>query len=149
MIKASNGDILGNLGEISKKTYKHFGLKKMRVAIMELDIRMLLEKSSTYTKYVSLPKFPETERDLSMIVGEQTRVADVERLLYSAGKSLVSDIDLFDLYTNPETSERSMAFHIKFSHPKKTLTAKEVDTKILEMIKSLEKELGITVRTNQ
>jgi phenylalanyl-tRNA synthetase beta subunit len=42
-----------------------------------------------------------------------------------------------------------MAFHIKFSHPKKTLTAKEVDTKISEIINSLEKELGIAVKTNQ
>ena len=149
LVKTRDGETIGNIGEVTKKAYKYFGLKKVRVAVLELDINHLLEKSSSYTEHNALLKFPEVERDLSLIVGERTLVADVERVIYLSGKDLISDIDLFDLYVEKGTGERSMAFHIRFSNAERTLTAKEVDTKISEIINSLEKELGIAVKTNQ
>lgn len=151
LIKASDGEVIGVIGEASKKAHKHFGLKKVRVAISEIDVNYLLKHSSKDSIYETLAKFPEVERDLSIIVDEKTRVADVERVLYLAGNpptgGLVKDIDLFDLYINPKTLERSMAFHIRFSHPERTLKAEEVDEKISEMIKATEKELGITIKS--
>jgi len=147
LIKTASGETIGTIGEIAKKTHKYFGFKSVRVAIAEIDVDCLLKHSSKDNIFKPLAKFPEVERDLSIIVDEKTRVADVERVLYLAGKDLVKDIDLFDLYINPKTLERSMAFHIRFSHSDRTLKTNEIDEKISEMIKSTEEELGITIKT--
>ncbi|MDD5652107.1 MAG: phenylalanine--tRNA ligase subunit beta, partial [Candidatus Moranbacteria bacterium] len=121
LIRSSSGEILGYIGEITKKANKYFGIKNARVAVSEIDVERLLEFVPEDRDFEPLARFPEVERDLSMIVDEFTRVADVERLLYGAGGELVKDIDLFDLYVDPETEERSMAFHIRFAHPERTL----------------------------
>lgn len=145
-IKTSSEETIGVIGEISKKAYKHFGIKKVRIAVAEFDVDYLLKHSSKDNLYEPLAKFPEVERDLSIIVEKKTRVADVERVLYLSKKELIKDIDLFDLYVNPKTGERSMAFHIRFSHPDRTLKADEVDKMITKMIKTVETELGVTVK---
>ncbi len=147
LIKTASGETIGVIGEITNKAHKYFGIKNSRVALAELDVEKLLEHSSEDDEYEPLPKFPEIERDLSVVVDEDTRVADIERVFYLSGGDLVRDIDMFDLYVDPETMERSMAFHIRFSHPERTLKADEVDVKISEMIKSAQDELGITIKS--
>lgn len=147
LIKTAAGEIIGVVGEINNKAHKYFGIKNARVAVAEIDVARLLEHSSEDDEYEPLPKFPEVERDLSVVVDENTRVADVERVFYLSGGELIKDIDLFDLYINPNTGERSMAFHIRFSHPERTLKADEVDVKISEMIQAAQDELGITIKS--
>jgi phenylalanyl-tRNA synthetase beta chain len=86
------------------------------------------------------------ERDLSIIVGEKLRAKEVEDVLFKSGGRLIKDVDLFDLYQNKETGERSMAFHLIFGDETKTLQAKEVDETIAKVIEVVESELGVEVR---
>ncbi len=146
LIKNSEGEIIGWLGEISKKASKYFGLKNVRGALCEINIDRLRNQIKKATAYQPLSKFPFVERDLSMIVGEKLRVGEVEDVLYKAGGKLLQDVDLFDLYQNKETGERSMAFHLMFGDKEKTLQAKEVDDKIGEIIKVVENELNVEVK---
>jgi len=146
LIRAENGEMLGILGELSKKTTKFFGIKKQRVAVCELNLDLLYAKSKKNEKFEQLSKFPAVLRDLSMIVEPRTRVADIERIIYASGGKLLVDVDLFDLYINPKTKERSMAFHLVFSDSKKTLTAKEIDLNVENIISNIEKEENIEVK---
>ena len=81
-----------------------------------------------------------------MIVGERTRVADMERLISSVGTDLLERVDLFDLYLNKEKSQRSMAFRLVFASPERTLTAKEIDMIMQEITATLEKEDNIEIK---
>ena len=146
LLKTNSGKILGWLGEVDKKTAKHFGLKNVRGAIFEVEIDKLREEVEGVLAFKALPKFPFVERDLSIIVGEKLRVGEVEDILYKAGGKLLQDVDLFDLYQNKETGERSMAFHLIFGDEKKTLQSKEIDTKITEIIETVENKLNVEVR---
>ncbi|HIP50409.1 MAG TPA: phenylalanine--tRNA ligase subunit beta, partial [Candidatus Pacebacteria bacterium] len=93
-----------------------------------------------------LAKYPFVSRDLSMMVGDRVCVSDVERIIYTAGGELVKDVDLFDLYINKETGERSMAFRIVFGDDKRTLETKEIDEKIVDIITSLEEIIDVEMR---
>ena len=141
-----DGTILGWMGEIDKKANKYFGFKKNRVVYCELDISTMMQKVESENFFEPLAKFPFISRDLSMIVGDRVRVGDVERVIYATGGELIKDVDLFDLYKNEETGERSMAFHIIFGAKDKTLKAKNVDDKIAIIIEALENEIDVEIR---
>ena len=146
VIKTNEGLLVGMIGEMNKRALKHFGIKNFRVAVAEIDIDTLLSELKEELIYKKLTKFPSVERDLSVIVEEQTRVADVANTIFEAGEKLIEDVKLFDLYVNPETGERSMAFRLTFSHPKRTLKAKEVDKQIEKIIKVLEEEMNVILK---
>ena len=146
LIKMEDGTILGWMGEIDKKANKYFGFKKNRVVYCELDISTMMQKVESENFFEPLAKFPFISRDLSMIVGDRVRVGDVERVIYATGGKLIKDVDLFDLYKNEETGEKSMAFRIVFGHKGHTLKAQEVDERINNVIKTLEDKFDIEIR---
>jgi phenylalanyl-tRNA synthetase beta chain len=146
LIKIQDGTIIGWMGEIDKKAQKYFGFKKNRAVYCELDISKLMKVVQSENFFEALAKYPYVSRDISMIVKEQTRVGDVERIIYLTGGDLIKDVDLFDLYKNEKTGEKSMAFHIVFGDNDRTLEASEVDEKIAKIIEELEKELDIEVK---
>ncbi len=146
IIKTESGEVIGWLGETTKQENKYFGLKNVRGALVSLSVEKILKLSQEKNSFRPLPKFPFVERDLSMIVPERMRVKEVEDALFKAGGQLLKDVDLFDLYYNKETGERSMAFHLLFGDEEKTLQAKEVDTEVAKIIRVTEKELDVEVR---
>lgn len=146
LIKTHEGKVIGWIGEIDKKTQKYFGLKKNRVAVCELDVTMLRQEVQSENFYEPLARYPFVSRDVSMVVGSQERVADVERLIYYAGGELIKDVDLFDLYEDVERDERSMAFHIVFGSQERTLKAQEVDDIMQKIITHIESELDVEVK---
>lgn len=146
MIKNSKGDVLGVIGEITKGAHKYFGIKKMRASIFELNIGALLKEISREKIYTPLAKFPSVNRDISMVVDKKMLTSKVAEVIVYFGGSLLQDATLFDTFINPETGERSMAFHLIFADPERTLTAQEVDEKVAEISVRLEEELGVVVK---
>ena len=146
LLKTNSGKILGWLGEVDKKTSKYFGLKNVRGAVFGVEIDKLRKEIEEVIAFKPLSKFPFVERDLSIVVGEKLRVGEVENVLYKSGGELLQDVDLFDLYQNKETGERSMAFHLVFGDDERTLKSEEIDNKITEIIKTVETELDVDVR---
>lgn len=146
IIRNSKGDKLGVIGEITKGAHKYFGIKKMRACIFELNVSALLNEISRESIYSPLAKFPSVNRDLSMVVDKKTLTSEIEAAIKNYGGELLKEVSLFDTFLNPETDERSMAFHLIFLHPDRTLTAKEVDEKVLEIIANLEENLKVVVR---
>ena len=146
LIRLNDGRIVGILGEITKKTMKFFGIKKQRATICELDLDLVYDNAKKNEKFEALSKFPLVTRDLSMIVDSRAKVSDMERIIYEYGSDLLVDVDLFDLYVNPKTKERSMAFHLIFSHPDRTLNTKEIDLIVGNIISALEEEGGAEIK---
>ncbi|EKE21574.1 MAG: hypothetical protein ACD_7C00184G0003 [uncultured bacterium] len=146
LIKNSKGDALGVIGEVTKSAHKYFGIKKMRAAIFELNVSALLNEISREKIYIPLAKFPAVNRDISMVVDKKMLTSKVAEVIVFFGGNLLQDVTLFDTFINSETGERSMAFHLIFSDPERTLTAQEVDGKIVEISGKLEEELKVVVK---
>jgi phenylalanyl-tRNA synthetase beta chain len=146
LLKTTTGTVIGWLGEVNKKTVKYFGLKNVRGAIFEIAVDKLRAEEQRQISFQPLPKFPFVERDLSMIVPEKLKVGEVQEVLFRAGGKLLQDVDLFDLYQNKETGEKSMAFHLLFGSSEKTLKTEEVDKSIAKIIMTIEKELDVEIK---
>jgi len=81
-----------------------------------------------------------------MVVDKKMLTSKVAEVIVFFGGNLLQDVTLFDTFINSETGERSMAFHLIFSDPERTLTAQEVDGKIVEISGKLEEELKVVVK---
>jgi phenylalanyl-tRNA synthetase beta chain len=80
-------------------------------------------------------------------VAERTEYADVERSVREASP-LLRHLDLFDVYRGEHVGEgkKSMALHLTFAHPERTLTAEEVDESIKKMMAALAAKFGAVIR---
>ncbi|MFA6184427.1 MAG: phenylalanine--tRNA ligase subunit beta [Parcubacteria group bacterium] len=146
IIRNSQGVKLGVIGEITKSAHKYFGIKKMRACVFELDAVAMLKEITREKIYTPLAKFPAVNRDISMVVDKRMVTSKVAEVIVFFGGDLLQDVTLFDTFINPETKERSMAFHLIFAHPERTLTAQEVDDKIEEISAKLEEELKVVIK---
>lgn len=69
-------------------------------------------------------------------------------LINTAGGSLISDVDLFDMYEGEEIPDgkKSLAFRVIYQADDHTLTDKEVNALQEKVMKALEDEGGWEVR---
>lgn len=141
VIKA--GDVtIGTVGEVAPALLHLYDVHE-RVAMFELDRARLAELAQEKRAYQPIIKFPAIERDIAVVVPSEAKIDRVQYVIETAGGELLSDSDLFDIYEGEhlETAQKSLAFHLIFQSPARTLTDAEVGEvfkKISDALKSEE-----------
>ncbi len=76
-----------------------------------------------------LPRFPAAVRDLAVVVPEATPHAEVAGAIRRAAGGYLEALELFDVYRGRPLAEgeKSLAYHLVFRAPDRTLTDREVD----------------------
>lgn len=138
---------IGFLGEVSSKILNNIGIEG-KVVLFDIDFEKLSVLASEEHEYRPISRFPSAVRDLAVLVPGKVRVAQVLNKIYTAGKKIVRDVDLFDIYEGEEISagKKNLAFHIIYQSEDKTLTSEEINKVQNEIIKNLEKEPEWQVR---
>jgi phenylalanyl-tRNA synthetase beta chain len=136
---------IGVIGELHPRVAERFGASGM-VYIFEVDLESLLPFVSSAVNYRPLPRFPETIRDMALVVDADVgyqRVLDVAREF-----PLIKEISLFDVYTGDRVprSKKSLAFRIKYQSPSHTLTDAEVNRVHRDIVAAMHDRLGATLR---
>jgi phenylalanyl-tRNA synthetase beta chain len=100
-------------------------------------------------RYRPLPITPAAEFDLALLVPNDVRAADVERVLRSTAGELLERLTLFDEYVGETVPEgyRSLAWRLTFRHPERTLRDKEIAARRERLLTTLQGELGVRQRT--
>ena len=74
-----NGKVVGLVGEVAPEVLERFGLDGHRVAMFELDLDALHEAVPEESSgYSAISRFPESERDVALIVGANVAAAEVQ-----------------------------------------------------------------------
>lgn len=133
---AYDGRPFGVIGEFHPKTLKAFGLEP-RIAMAGFVAEDLQKLQKEEILYAPLQKFPYALRDISLAFSHEVTVSEVERLLREAGAPLLQKFELFDVYEQGE--EKSLAFHLYFGAPDRTLSGQEMDA-AFDRIVALAKE---------
>lgn len=137
---------LGVVGEIDPRLLAKFKIER-RVAVLDLDFATLVEWASERKTYVPLPEFPPVKRDLAFVVDRRRTHAELVRAISKADTRL-SKVELFDVFEDAKlgSGKRSLAYHLEFSAPDRTLTAEEADA-IMENIRQLlRRDFGAEMR---
>ncbi|MDP3064923.1 MAG: phenylalanine--tRNA ligase subunit beta, partial [Chloroflexota bacterium] len=143
----AEGIALGLVGEVHPDVLERFDIAARPVAMVELDVASLLKaQPSEAARFVPLPRFPEAQRDISLLVGLDVTSEQVEDAIRS--HKLVVWVELFDVYAGEKLAAgvRSLAYHIHFQSAQRTLTAEEVNKAFQEIATALERRFGATLR---
>lgn len=105
---------------------------------------------SAHVKYKAIPTTPAAEFDIALIVPETISAMDVELLLRTTGGELLENVRLFDEFRGAGVPEhaRSLAWHLTFRHPERTLKEKELEGRRMALLDALNKKLGIKPRAS-
>ncbi|MCE9643379.1 MAG: phenylalanine--tRNA ligase subunit beta [Candidatus Andersenbacteria bacterium] len=96
---------------------------------VEIPVRSLQEVRDNFkmpNQFMELPKFPSVFRDISILVPSDTGVDAVESAIDQVGGELVVDVDVFDEFSQDGDDTKSLAFHVEYRSPDRTLTDKEI-----------------------
>ncbi|MBQ8406610.1 MAG: phenylalanine--tRNA ligase subunit beta, partial [Clostridia bacterium] len=140
---------VGVIGELDPSIAMGLGLDK-KVYLGELDYAALEEKMDDAIRFKNLPKFPEVERDLALIVDDSLTCAQVEEVLMHSCK-YVTKAKLFDVYKGGQIAEgkKSMAFTLTFTpdaQAEKAFTPEVLDNFVKKILGNLKFKLGAELR---
>ncbi len=122
------GDVhLGTIGEIHPDVGEAFGLKQPAF-IFEMPIDKLRTAASG-TAYRPVPRYPATDRDVTLIIGDDTESQQVLRAIVALEEPWVEHVALFDVYTGAPIPEgrKSISFRLTYRSPEGTLEDEAVN----------------------
>ena len=122
-------------------------LKKDDIYVSEISMTKLMKKVKPL-KYKEPSKYPEVKKDLAFIVSKDVTSEMIEKVIQRAGGHILTDIDVFDVYTgdNVKENEKSIAFSLTFSDSTKTLTDEEVTNLFNKIINEVTSKIGAVLR---
>ena len=105
---------------------------------------------AVHAKFRAIPITPAAEIDLALLVPDNVSAQQVEAVLRSAGGELLERVALFDEFrgNGVAVGHRSVAWHLTFRHPERTLRDKEIEGRRARLLETLSKELGIKPRAS-
>jgi phenylalanyl-tRNA synthetase beta chain len=86
-----------------------------------------------------VPRYPEVERDLAIVVPEALHAVRVADLVQGHAGELLRAVRLFDIYRGVPLAggEKSLAFRVRFGADDRTLTEAEVETAVARVVAAL------------
>jgi phenylalanyl-tRNA synthetase beta chain len=120
---------VANLGWISKKTKNYFGIKN-DVFVADINWKVVLELLvMNKVKFKELAKFPAVTRDFSLLLDKNIQFGQITLLANQAEKSLLKQVQLFDVYEGKNLPEGKKSYAVRFvlQDETKTLQDKEIE----------------------
>ncbi|MCR4911909.1 MAG: phenylalanine--tRNA ligase subunit beta [Bacilli bacterium] len=138
---------IGVFGELHPNAYKGFDFGKNKVFVLEMDLEPLLEAKVTINKMAPISKFPTVSRDLAFIIDKGVPASDIIKVIKVAGKGIVKDVNIFDVYegSNISPNKKSVAINITLNSDH-TLTDKEIIDAMDKIKFELNKKFNIELR---
>lgn len=143
-----HGRAVGFAGGVNSKELKRADVNQP-VFHAELNEQALLDACRAATMaYAEVPRFPSVRRDLSLLLDEGVRFADLERIASQAERKLLREVGLFDVYQGDKlpAGKKSYAMSFVLLDTEKTLTDEQVDKAMGRIRAALEKEAGAQLR---
>ncbi|MEY4462510.1 MAG: hypothetical protein RLY98_1050 [Bacteroidota bacterium] len=140
-------DTIVEIGVVKKSILKHFGIKQ-EVFFADFNWAAILKLISNKVKFTEIPKYPEVRRDLALLLDQAVTYESIYTIAKQTEKSLLKNVDLFDVYEGQNLPEGKKSYALSFSiqDSSKTLTDEQIDKIMSKLQKNFETELGAVLR---
>ncbi|MCV9927628.1 phenylalanine--tRNA ligase subunit beta [Flavobacterium sp. LS1R49] len=140
-------DTLVEVGLVKKSILKQFGIKQ-EVFYADFNWDLILKIITGKIKYTEIPKYPEVRRDLALLLDQNITYDSIYNLAKQTEKSLLKDVNLFDVYEGKNLPEGKKSYALSFTiqDNTKTLTDAQIDKIMGKLQQTFETELGATLR---
>lgn len=144
-----NGQKLGVAGSVSEKVKEHFDLKESDICAAELDFNMLMQMPTGNVQITSIARFPAIERDLSLVVDEQTAWANIVGAVETVNCVELEQTRFVGIYRGKGIPEgkKSLTLTLRFRDEDGTLKHEIVDGFEKNILESIKSATGAELRT--
>lgn len=135
-------------GLINRKFCQMFDCQQ-NVFFAELNCELLLKQNKEKPFKVSdLPKHPQVERDLALLIDEHISYDNIKQVIESIDNKVLKSVNLFDVYTGEQIphGKKSYAIRLIIQHPEKTLSDDEINNVVDSIKLELIKHFDIIIR---
>ena len=142
-----NNTYVGFIGKCRKEILDAYKIEN-DVYYSELNLEPITHQETTKT-YTGFSKFPTVRRDVAFVVDSSILVGDVEKAITQAGGSIIQSVTLFDVFSGSSVGEgkKSIAFSVNLNSSEKTLTEKEIEATVKQIIQSVTSQFDATLRS--
>jgi phenylalanyl-tRNA synthetase beta chain len=143
------GDLSGLLGEVHPRTLAAWDLRSERVYVAELAVAGLAAGQLPAVRIAPVGRHAGAERDLAIVVSEETPAGDVAATLRTAGGPLLRSVALFDVYRGGPLAarEKSLAWSLDLRADDRTLDDGEIDDVVARLVAAVAEAHGGRLRT--
>ncbi len=138
---------LGYFGLPSQTTLTTFDLDRP-VVVAELELEPLLDAYPPTPRVHALPAFPGIERDLSVVVSQDTPWAKIEETVLALDLERLQDVGFVGTYAGKQVGagKKSVTLRLAYRDDDRTLRHEEVDPQMERAIEALKQTVGAEIR---
>ncbi|MHA6252076.1 phenylalanine--tRNA ligase subunit beta [Oceanobacillus sp. CAU 1775] len=142
-----NNEVIGFLGQLHPRLAKEADLKE--VYVFDIHFDAVIDAYENIPSFTGIPRYPAITRDIAFILDEDISAGDVKTLIYEIGAPLVKQVDIFDVYEGEhlEEGKKSIAYHLVYQDPEKTLKDDEVEASYQQVVKAVADKYNGYVRS--
>jgi phenylalanyl-tRNA synthetase beta chain len=140
---------IGWLGRLHPAVVEGFDIRgDWPVMAAEIDLELLLPHIPEKQLVEPIPVFPAVHEDIALILDKSVAAHEVQSIIERAGGYLLKAAELFDVYEGQSipAGKKSLAYHLTFQSPNKTLTDKEIRKNRQRIVQQLERQVGAKLR---
>ena len=143
-----NNKIVAEAGRVSKSYLSKFDIGQ-DVYWGHIEWDLLLKMIKTYSiSFHELPKYPSVKRDLALLLDRGIKFGQIRDIAFRTEKNILHDINLFDVYESDSLGKNKKSYAVSFilRDDLKTMTDKNIDKIMNNLIKAFENELNAQIR---
>jgi phenylalanyl-tRNA synthetase beta chain len=134
------------IGEVHPLVAETFGIDA-QCSIFEIDVSEL-DHGDVMPLYRDVITYPAVRQDIAVVVDADLAAATLLDEIRAAGGELLAAADVFDVYRGPQVGDgrQSIAVHLQFQAPDRTLTDAEADAVRARIVDALAERVGAELR---
>jgi phenylalanyl-tRNA synthetase beta chain len=143
-----NNRVAAETGRISKSYLAKFDIGQ-DVYYSHIDWDYILKMiRKNVISYCELPKYPSVRRDLAMLLDKDIKFRQIKEIAFKTERNVLQEVGLFDVYESDTlgTNKKSYAVSFILRDNLKTMTDKNIEKVINNLIRAFETELGAKIR---
>lgn len=142
-----DGEVIGFFGQVHPKVAKDHDLPD-ETFFAEINFDQVLAYDRPALVQTMIPKYPSTSRDLALLVPKSIIQQELVDLINEKGGQYLRSVELFDRFVDAKIGEdnQSLAYHLTFQNPEKTLTDEEINAAMANITEALNQIDGLEIR---
>lgn len=140
---------IGTMGELHQSVVNTYGIRgDWPVFGAQIDLEAVISRIPDERTVDTVSAYPAVHEDIAVIVDLTLPAAEVTEVIKNSGGFLLSQVSLFDVYQGDPipAGKKSLAYHLIFQSPDRTLTDKAVRKQRDRIVKQLAHRFGAKLR---
>jgi phenylalanyl-tRNA synthetase beta chain len=145
---SQNGKPVAEAGRISKKYLRQFDIEQdVYYGHIEWDLLLRLAKNHRI-QFTELPRYPSVRRDLALLIDSDVKFGRIREIAFKTERNILKDVSLFDVYESDSLGAGKKSYAVSFvlRDDLRTLTDKNIEKTMNNLLKAFERELNARIR---